>query len=181
MSAIRGFAWVAFLVAIPAACVESMGPAFERQRTQAVGVLQLEGAGTVSTQVWTEVGGEGTMPYWTTEPSGALVAPRVLLAPAEVVAGEVFEIRVYTIGTNGCWAADGHVIHQAEGVVEITPYDAHSGAEICTAVLSFLRHGVTLRLDSPGDWTIRVTGRRARFGNRVWEVPVTVETTVSVR
>ena len=181
MSAIRGVAWVVLLVAIPAGCVESVGPTFEQPRPLAVGVLQLEGAGTMSTPTWTESGAGGSVPYWTMEPSGALVAPRALLAPAEVMAHEPFEVRVYTIGSNGCWAAEGHVVHQAEGVVEIIPYDAHSDAEICTAVLSFLRHTVTLRLDEPGEWTLRVTGRRARLGNRVWEVPVTGETMVSVR
>jgi len=181
MSVIRGFAWVALLLLIPAGCVESMGPTFGQQRRQAVGVLQLEGVGTVSTPVWTEGGAGGTVASWTTEPSGALVAPRPLLAPAEVMAGEAFEVRAYTIGSNGCWASEGHVVHQTNGLVEIIPYDTHSGAEICTAVLSFLRHAVTLRLDEPGEWTIRVTGRRARFGDRVWEVPVTAETTVSVR
>ncbi len=163
-------------------CVEATGPSFERTRTQAIGVLQMEhpaGSG-VPSWGWQE---HVTVraPAWDVEPAGALTPPSSVVAPPEVDAGEPFEVRIWTIGRDGCWSPEGHVVHQGQGEVEIVPWDVHSGAEICTMVFTFLRHRVTLRLDEPGDWVIRVTGRRVRHGDRSWETPVTAETTVRVR
>jgi hypothetical protein len=64
--------------------------------------------------------------------------------------------------------------------VELTPYDVHSGHAACTAILLNLSHESTVTLDEPGEWTIRVSGRRARYGDETWETPVSAEKVIVV-
>lgn len=113
--------------------------------------------------------------------SSDLSAPDVLVAPDTVDAGEAFEVWTHTVGLNGCWRSDGQTSAIFGLVVVVKPYDAHSGAEVCTEALSFLAHGSTLVLNEPGEWTLRVDGRRVRLGNAVEDEPVSAEKTVVVR
>lgn len=106
------------------------------------------------------------------------IPPRVLEVPVIVAVGKPFQLTVYTIGRNGCWRSDGLEVRRKERVVEVVPYDRHSGAGICTQVLSYLPHRTMLTLDEPGDWVIRVEGRRVRHGEAEWETPVFAETTI---
>jgi hypothetical protein len=142
------------------------------------GVLQLEHYNGVVTNV------EGTADLavrWTLDPVNVVAPPRVIVVPDTVDAGAAFDVTVFTIGESGCWSAAGQEVTVSGRLVEMRPYDVHSGAEICTLVLGYLRHGAVLRLEERGEWVIRVHGRRARHGDDSWEAPVSVEKTVVVR
>lgn len=91
---------------------------------------------------------------------GTEIPYEILRAPRAVLAGTPFPLIVYTIGPNGCWSADGMDVAVGTTVVELTPWDYSSGADTCTMMLQYLRHDATLTLEQPGEWTLRVDGRR---------------------
>jgi hypothetical protein len=164
------------MVVLAAACAESSTEAeFAGPRP---GILQLESYVGAVTQL--DQGVDGAV-RWTPDPENVVAPPRVIIVPDTVQAGSAFDVTVYTIGESGCWTAAGQEVSVTGRVVEIRPYDTHSGADICTQVLGFLRHGAVLRLEEAGEWVIRVRGRRVRHGDPVWEAPVSVEKTVIVR
>jgi hypothetical protein len=142
------------------------------------GVLQLERYEGAITNVG---GGSDLAVRWTVDPEGVVAPPRVIVVPDTVDSAVPFDVTVFTIGESGCWSAAGQEVTLSGRLVEIRPYDTHSGAEICTLVLGYLRHGAILRLDERGEWVIRVHGRRKRHGDEGWEAPVSVEKTVIVR
>ena len=113
--------------------------------------------------------------------SGDFTAPDVLVAPDTVDAGKPFAVTTQTVGSNGCWRSDGQTVATLGRVVVLRPYDSHSGSEVCTEALSFLPHSSTLVLDQPGDWTLRVAGRRLRIGDQVWDEPISAERPIFVR
>jgi hypothetical protein len=162
------------------ACVDATGPIDDRVRSSSVGVIQLEGAHLLTLPAWSTKTTGAAPIRWSREPGDALAPPAVIVSPAEALVDQPFQVVVHTIGTNGCWKAEGHVVHQDLRTVTITPYDVHSGAEICTAVLRYLSHIVTIVPDDTGDWTIRVSGRRARLGDSIRDDQVTAEATVTV-
>lgn len=172
-------AGVALPVVLLAACADEALSPLADAGTQA-GVLQLRGyTGAI---LESGVTGGSDRVYWTVPPqTGDVVPPRVLIAPDTVMVGQVFEVRTVTIGMSGCWRANGQSVNIANRVIELKPYDAHSGSEICTTILQFLEHASSLTLSEPGEWLIRVVGRRARYGDDVWEEPVTAEQTVYVK
>jgi hypothetical protein len=161
---------------VAAACAESnTAPSDAGPRP---GILQLEQYQGAVTQF------EGVVDLgirWTVDPENVVAPPRVIVTPDTVEAGAAFDVTVFTIGQSGCWSAAGQEVTLSGRVVEIRPYDVHSGAEICTLVLGYLRHGAIVRLEERGEWVIRVHGRRARHGDDTWEAPVSVEKTVVVR
>lgn len=108
-------------------------------------------------------------------------APDVLVAPDTVEAGQAFEISTNTVGWSGCWRSDGQSVTTEDRVVVIRPYDSHSGSEVCTQVLVFLAHSSTLVLHEPGEWTLRVDGRRLHMGDDVRDEPISAERTIVVR
>lgn len=116
-----------------------------------------------------------------TRESADFTAPDVLVAPDTVEAGQVFEITTNTVGWSGCWRSDGQSVATVGRVVVVRPYDSHSGSEVCTEVLVFLGHSSTLVLDEPGEWTLRVDGRRLRMGDDVHDEPISAERTIVVR
>jgi hypothetical protein len=119
---------------------------------------------------------------WSVDPDAdVLVASRTLEAPDTVAAGQAFQAVTHTIGLDGCWRASGQTWRVRERVVEITPMDTHSGANICTEIVLFLKHTSTITIAEPGEWQLRVAGRRVRQGDRTWEEPVTAEKTLIVR
>jgi hypothetical protein len=104
----------------------------------------------------------------------------VIAVPADgVEAGTPFEITTYTVG-GGCTVADGQEVQISANVVELKPYDRELG-EICTMQLVFVPHTSTLTLDTPGEWVVRVTGRKVRYQDTSWELPISAETTITVR
>lgn len=113
--------------------------------------------------------------------TGDFTAPEVLTAPDTVDAGAPFEVTTQTVGLNGCWRSDGQTVARIARTVVLRPYDSHSGSEVCTEALSFLPHSSTVVLDAPGQWTLRVTGRRLRMGDHVWDEPVSAERPIFVR
>lgn len=157
-----------------AGCSEPLAPLRGITRP---GVLQLvEYAGTLS------VGADNESVRWSVMPEGDVLVPSpVLVAPDTVDAGMPFDVTVTTIGPSGCWAARAEHVQVNDGVVELIPTDIHSGAQACTEILLYLEHRSTLTLDEPGDWTLRVIGRRIRQGDAAWEEPVAVEKAIVVR
>jgi hypothetical protein len=150
-------------IALPAALLsacsaEVAGPGPMREP----GVLVISGwAGDLPLHFGT---GEGL--YWTRpHDSGDYTAPQPLVAPDTVAAGATFEVRTHTVGPNGCWRSDGQTVASYGRVVVLKPYDSHSGSEVCTEQLAVLSHASTLVLDEPGEWTLRVDGRRLRLGD----------------
>ncbi|HEY0670959.1 MAG TPA: hypothetical protein VGD27_01770 [Longimicrobiales bacterium] len=113
--------------------------------------------------------------------SGVSTPPRVLSAPDTVAAGVPFEVRTTTIGMSGCWRSGDQSSRMLDGVIEITPRDVHSGANVCTEVLLFLDHASMVTIAQPGVWLLRVRGRRVTHNDRVWEEPVLAEKSVVVR
>jgi hypothetical protein len=114
-------------------------------------------------------------------PPGERIAypPSVIEAPDTVTVGQAFQAVVNTIGPSGCWTADGLEVQTAGRVVGMTAWDRHSGADVCTTVLTLLAHPTNLTLDQTGEWTLKVTGRRVRDGQA--DDMVTAERTVYVR
>lgn len=166
----RILGWTLLVIA---GCGEPAGP---QPGLEQLGVLQL------AAYEWpiTVVADESVR--WSVTPgSDVLAPPRVIIAPDSVDAGVAFDVTVTTIGLSGCWAAAGEWVGQGDGVLEIIPTDVHSGAEVCTDMLSYLAHPSRVRLDTPGEWTIRVKGRRLRHGDEVWEELVTAERRIVVR
>jgi hypothetical protein len=122
-----------------------------------------------------------TTVLWTESPTQATIVPtEVLVVPETASAGQPFGVRVTTIGESGCWRAGSEGTAISGLTVELTPFDVHSGHGICTTALVALRHEWTLTLDSPGEWTVRVRGRIARYGDDTWETPVAVEKVIVV-
>ena len=172
MAGRRRLKWIWTAAAVLAGCSSPVeydaGPAKP-------GVLQL--LNYVST-----VSGPDTTVLWSRKPEGnVLTAPQPILAPDTVQAGNPFDVVVSTIGLDGCWRAGGETKDVRDGVVELAPFDVHSGASICTDIVQYLQHHVVLELPAPGVWAIRVQGRRVRFGNRAWEEPVVAEKLVVAR
>ena len=154
-------------------CSDSTAP---RAGAPQPGVLQLAAYAGPETMI-----GDPTV-AWSVEPGvGVLVPGRVLIAPDTVDAGVAFDVTVTTIGVNGCWRAGGQTVAVAGGVVDLLPTDVHSGADVCTEMVGFLAHTSPVTIDAPGEWTLRVSGRRMRHGDAVWQEPVTVERGVYVR
>ena len=113
--------------------------------------------------------------------SGDYTAPGLVMAPDTVDAGVAFQVSTQTVGPSGCWRPDGQTVATLGRVVVIRPYDSHSGSELCTDALLFLPRASTVVLNEPGEWTLRVTGRRLRMGDLVWDEPISAERPIFVR
>jgi hypothetical protein len=159
-----------------AGCADATGVALESAPQQAI--LQMEGYPGPA-QVWEER--RDTSVVWTVSPGTSVIVAEVVTDPVVVEAGEPFVARVTTIGESGCWHAAGQDVRHDGRTVELTPYDTHSGSDLCTTILPGLVHESTLTFDSAGEWTIRVVGRIARYGDRTWQQPVSVEKRITVR
>jgi hypothetical protein len=145
------------------------------------GVLQLVGYG--GTRPASLSGAPDWSVVWNQAPndSSVITPAQVIVAPAVVQRGQPFGIVVHTIGPSGCWRAEGQTMRVVAPVVELTPYDVHSGANFCTGVLVDLVHASTVTLDQPGEWTLRVVGRRVHYMNTSYAVPVTAEKVIVVQ
>lgn len=174
-TSLKGWGAALALAVLTGCSGEPTGPEGRRMP----GVLTVSGwTGTVPL---TANRGAGEM-YWDRDLGLAdLSAPRPIDAPDTVRAGAAFDVTTYTVGMSGCWRPDGQTVEINHRVVLIKPFDVHSGADVCTDVLLFLAHTSTILLDEPGEWTIRVSGRRVRLGDSKWEEPVTAEKIVIVR
>jgi hypothetical protein len=87
----------------------------------------------------------------------------VIVAPAEVVAGQEFVVTVNTVGSSDCTTPDGGDVAVAEDLIRIVPYDivpmpGHS--DVCRADYAPQRHYFPVTLKRPGPARIRVVGRR---------------------
>lgn len=87
----------------------------------------------------------------------------VIVAPAIVRVGEVFQVTITTFGDGCDSAGDTGVVFDANGVT-LWVYDitaaTHPGV-VCTSILKRLRHTVNISFDAPGERVIRVWGRRS--------------------
>jgi hypothetical protein len=169
----KTLAAAAFAVVVLAGCTDAVGLADSATRP---GVLQLVGYGPQPLLGYTE------SMVWRVDLDSNVLSPRdPLMVPDTVEAGVAFEVVATTIGLDGCWRAGTQDVQVADGVVALTPSDVHSGARVCTQVLSDLTHTSMVTVPTPGDWTVRVAGRKVRNGDDVWNEPVTAETKVVVR
>jgi hypothetical protein len=154
-------------------CTDVMSVTDEAPR---LGVLQLVGYDALPLSGYTE------SVVWTVDARSSVLSPREpLVAPDTVAAGVAFDVVTTTIGMNGCWRAGGQGVQVGDGVVTLTPTDERSAAHVCTLLLSSLTHTSRVTLATPGEWTLRVAGRRVRHGDEAWAEPVTAETKVVVR
>lgn len=163
-------------MSLMAACSDSL--ALDGSR-RALGIFQIENP-TAPTQ---QVGDPDPDPRirWNVPPTSGVTFPvRVIEAPDTVLVGQSFVVTVNTIGPSGCWADDGLDLAVSAPMIQLTAWDRHSGADVCTTILRFLSHTATLSLGQPGDWTIRASGRRVR-GDEEAEFPLTAERTIHVR
>jgi len=163
------------LVMLIGGCRESVGPdAGVRMR----GLLQYSLTGVSPAPA---PGDPGDPIRWSVPPaSGVIYFEDAIEAPDTVSVGVPFEVAVHTVGPNGCWRADGTDVVPSNRIIEITPWDVHSGAEVCTLVIGYLRHAFELRLEQAGEWTLRATGRVV-YGDEWTGVPITAERTVIAR
>ena len=162
-------------IALLAGCSETTGPDGSER---ALGILQIESSAGPSLVASAPSSDAIT---WSRPPDeGMTYPPSVIEAPDTVEVGQSFQVTVYTIGPNGCWSPDGVDLVESGRVIELTPWDRHSGADFCTLALAFLPHATSLTLDEPGEWTLRVTGRRVRGGGGSDDM-VTAERKIFVR
>lgn len=163
------------LLASLAACSEMGTPSL---LSVSPGILQLSGVPAVPQE--SPTGNAGVA--WTVPPGEDTRVPdQVLAAPDTVAAGEAFLVRVRTIGENGCWRAQRQELSVSGRIAELRPFDAHSGARVCTDVLLYLEHASTLTLHERGDWVLRVSGRRVAAGGSGKDVGVSAEKRIVVR
>jgi len=166
----------ALAVALMVGCGDAVAPALDRSSRLRLGALQVEG----NTFPETAVNDPRYPIRWSIEPGeNVAYAPNAIESPDTVRAGEAFEVAVNTVAPNGCWRAAGMDTARSGRVVEFTPWDEDSGAQVCTQVLAVLRHDVSIVLMEMGEWTLRAKGRLVRRGEP--ERVVTAERTVVVR
>lgn len=70
-------------------------------------------------------------------------------APDTVQMGVPFEISIMTYG-NGCMSEGATEVRVRGLQVDVTPYDIHSGARVCTDILNSFPHKTTVTLPTPG-------------------------------
>jgi hypothetical protein len=159
------------------ACSGGLGPDGSLRN---IGILQIEDT-AAATALSAEPGGVDGSVRWDVPPDdGVAFPPDVLEAPDTVAVSQTFGVTVRTIGPNGCWSADGLDVATSGRVVELTPWDLNSGAEVCTMIYGYLGHETTLTLSEPGEWTLRARGRRVR-GDGGSDGTVTAEKSLFVR
>jgi hypothetical protein len=157
-----------------AGCSEPVGPV---QQLKELGVLQVVEYGGPYV-----IGDGDPAVNWSVPPgTGVLVPPRVLVTPDTVRAGVPFDVVVTTIGMNGCWSAAGLWPRFVERGLDLIPTDVHSGATFCTEMALYLEHHVRITIATPGEFTLRVKGRRLRHGDAAWEEPVSAHRTIVVQ
>lgn len=177
-----GTSLLAFASAALVACGEGAAPSAPA-RVREVGVLQLEGpASLVHTQADNSSAGSGPITWDKPPMAGALTAPLVIELPDTVQVGRQVDVIVRTVLPDGCWRTDGQDVTQSGMVVEVTPHDAHSGAQVCTMMTGFGEHRLRVLFATAGVGTIRVHGRLMRRANQstMYEA-VNAERTVIVR
>jgi hypothetical protein len=175
---IRHCALAGTALAMAACSVPTTAPAAASGRELAV--LQLESAVPLSA---TQPPSDAEL--WTpsvTDRRHLIVPPEVVEVADTVRAGQTVSVVVRTIGTDGCWSADGGVLSKSGDTLSIRPYDRHSGAAACTtvALVGGLEHRFITSFDAPGVGVIRVRGRRVQLGARDSGTPVMVERRVVV-
>jgi hypothetical protein len=160
-----------------AACSSGLGP---DGSLRTVGILQIDDTAAAASLSVAPGAVDGEVRWDVPPEDGIAFPPDVLEAPDTVAVGQTFGVTVRTIGPNGCWSADGLDVTTSGRVVELTPWDLNSGADVCTMIYGYLDHSTTLTLDEPGEWTLRARGRRVR-GDGESDGSVTAERTVVVR
>jgi len=86
--------------------------------------------------------------------------PPPIQLPMVIRSGVSFPATVVTYGSGSCTRADGAEVRIIDAGLDITPYDREARGNVnCTDDLATHTRVVTLRLDSPGEAVIRVTGR----------------------
>ncbi len=85
--------------------------------------------------------------------------PIVVTVPDTVQVDVFFSVSVRTYGT-GCHSKGGTTIQIVGLSVDITPYDIHSGAQVCTDILNVFDHRATLTLRESGVAQITFHGKQ---------------------
>lgn len=84
--------------------------------------------------------------------------PVLTRVPDTVAAGRSFSVSIRTYG-GGCVRKGDTEVAQEERSATVTPFDVHSGANVCTAELKLFEHTATVTFRSPGSATVRFRGR----------------------
>jgi len=132
-----------------------------------IGVLQLEGAAWFA-QTQADNQSTGSSPIiWDHPPiAGAFTPPLVIELPDTVQVGQQVDVIVRTVLPDGCWRTDGQDVTQSGLTVEVTPHDAHSGAQICTMMMGIGEHRLRVAFATAGRGTVKVHGRLMRQANQ---------------
>jgi hypothetical protein len=85
--------------------------------------------------------------------------PVVIEVPDTVRAGVSFGVSVRTYG-GGCLSEGGTTVQVRGLSADVTPYDLHSGASLCTADLRTFTHEAALSFEEPGVAQIRFHGKQ---------------------
>ncbi len=83
----------------------------------------------------------------------------IAVYPDTVVAGRPFVVSVRSYG-NGCISKDKTEIEADNLFVDITPYDVHSGASVCSDILNQIDHVANLSFAKAGTALIRFHGKQ---------------------
>lgn len=89
--------------------------------------------------------------------------PVEVTAPDTVAVGETFTASVRTYG-NGCVEEGSTEVQVNELSATVTPFDRHSGADVCPAVLRTHEHQATLAFEEVGDAVVTFRGRSVPQG-----------------
>lgn len=135
-----------------------------------IGVLQIRSSGAESVMT-----NDSTV-HWNVPPDDGTVTPARTIEVADTVSvGEPFTVVVHTLGMDACWRADGQEDVVIGRVIEITPYDRHSGDDACGEMIVHLAHEKDFTASEAGEWTIRARGRRVRADGSSAGTPVVAE------
>ncbi|MFL5575668.1 MAG: hypothetical protein ACJ79S_06870 [Gemmatimonadaceae bacterium] len=175
----------AFALAAVAGCGQATAtrqdPALGRQ----IGVLQMvnsEATGADTSGGRSDSAVSSGPITWDRPPGPDVVTPlRVIELPDTVLVGQQVDVIVRTVLPDGCWRTDGESVRQSGLVVEVTPQDVRSDAQICPMIWSNGVHEFRVTFASRGTATVRVNGRLLRQGSQTTSEPVWAERSIVVR
>lgn len=87
-------------------------------------------------------------------------AGRHVVVPMDAMVNELLLIEIMTWG-DGCYSFERTDVELIGDSIDVTPYDRRRlGDGVCPNILRHLDHSVTVKFETPGAKTVRVTGRR---------------------
>lgn len=83
-----------------------------------------------------------------------------VIVPDTVPRGVPFQVEFDSFGGGCVRRVARDDVSVTTSRVDISPYDRHTGGDVCTADLLFLKHTIQVRLNSAGTYAIRVIGHQ---------------------